>query len=136
MAKGPKRESTRESFWRRLIRGQAGSGMSIRAWCRRHSVQEASFYWWRRELAHRDGDRRSPRGRAVGRSGTEWRNPDRAKPVFVPVRLAENSPTGPEAEIEILLAHDQRVRIRGPVSRQTLADVLAVLMTPSGEAEE
>ena len=24
------------------------SGLSIRAWCRKHDVHEHSFYWWRR----------------------------------------------------------------------------------------
>jgi hypothetical protein len=107
MAKGPRRDTKREQFWRRLIDRQAGSGRSIRAWCHEHSVQEASFYWWRRRLAE---------GGAVA-----------AGPVFVPVQLAESSASNAEPEIEILLAHEPRVRVRGPVNRQTLADVLAIL---------
>ena len=107
MAKGPRRDSKRENFWRRLIGGQAGSGLSIRAWCRKHAVQEASFYWWRRRLAE---------GGAVP-----------AGPAFVPVQLTESSASNAEPEIEILLAHEPRVRVRGPVNRQTLADVLAIL---------
>ena len=107
MAKGPRRDTKREQFWRRLIDRQAGSGRSIRAWCREHSVQEASFYWWRRRLAE---------GGAVP-----------AGPAFVPVHLAESSASNAEPEIEILLAREPRVRVRGPVNRQTLADVLAIL---------
>lgn len=107
MAKGPRRDTKREQFWRRLIDRQAGSGRSIRAWCREHSVQEASFYWWRRRLAE---------GGAVP-----------AGPAFVPVHLAESSASNAEAEIEILWTHEPRVRVRGPVNRQTLAEVLAVL---------
>ena len=107
MAKGPRRNPKRENFWRRLIGGQAGSGLSIRAWCRKHAVQEASFYWWRRRLAEDEAVRLAP--------------------AFVPVRLAENSATHAEPEIEIFLAREPRVRVRGPVNRQTLADVLAIL---------
>ena len=107
MASGARRKSEKAKFWRRLIRGQTGSGMSIRGWCRQHSVQEASFYWWRRRLAE---------GGAVA-----------AGPVFVPVQLTESSASNAEPEIEILLAHEPRVRVRGPVNRQTLADVLAIL---------
>ena len=52
--KGPQRSSAKEHFWRELIAGQAASGLSVRAWCLRHEVSEASFYAWRRELARRD----------------------------------------------------------------------------------
>ena len=107
MAKGPRRDSKRENFWRRLIGGQAGSGLSIRAWCRKHAVQEASFYWWRRRLAEDEAVRLAP--------------------AFVPVRLAENSATHAEPEIEIFLAREPRVRVRGLVNRQILSEVLAVM---------
>ena len=116
MANGRKRDSKRENFWRRLIGGQAGSGFSIRTWCRKHSVQEASFYWWRRRLA--EGAAAPP------------------EPAFVPVRLAESAAPHTEPEIEILLGEDRRVRVRGAVDRQALADVLAVLaerLGPGGE---
>lgn len=115
MAKGPKRESTRESFWRQLIQRQAGSGSTIRAWCRKHSVQEASFYWWRRELDRRGGGRRGPGDEEVDRHDA-----DRPEPVFVPVSARGGAGVlgaSAEAEIEILLANDQRIRVRGPVSR-------------------
>ena len=49
MAKGTRHETTRATYWRRLILGQVGSGMTIRTRCRKHAVQEASFYSWRRE---------------------------------------------------------------------------------------
>jgi hypothetical protein len=44
MASGARRKSEKQKFWRRMIRGQAGSGRSIRAWCDRHAVTEAAFY--------------------------------------------------------------------------------------------
>jgi len=52
--KGPRRDSVKERFWRGVIAGQAESGLSVRAWCLRREVSEASFYAWRRELARRD----------------------------------------------------------------------------------
>ena len=39
---------------RRMVRGHARSGLSIRAYCAEHRVKEPAFYWWRRELARRD----------------------------------------------------------------------------------
>ena len=53
-SKGPQRSSAKEHFWRDLIAGQAGSGLSVRAWCLQRDVSQASFYAWRRELARRD----------------------------------------------------------------------------------
>ncbi len=51
MAKGRARDLVKEGAWRRRVDGQAGSGRTVRAWCRRHGVTEASYHWWRRELA-------------------------------------------------------------------------------------
>jgi hypothetical protein len=53
MAKG-QRNLKGESWWRRMVRGQAKSGMTIRAYCAQRRVKESAFYWWRRELARRD----------------------------------------------------------------------------------
>jgi hypothetical protein len=51
MAKRRARNQAKESVWRRRLAGQADSGQSVRAWCRRHRLKEAAFHWWRRELA-------------------------------------------------------------------------------------
>jgi transposase-like protein len=51
--KGPARDQRREEFWRRIVTGQLASGQTIRDWCARHDVTEASFYAWRRTLAQR-----------------------------------------------------------------------------------
>jgi transposase-like protein len=53
VSKGPVRSRQREEFWRRIVMGQPASGRSIRVWCQRHQVTEASFYAWRRTLAQR-----------------------------------------------------------------------------------
>jgi transposase len=110
MATGARRDSSKEKFWRRLIHGQAGSGLSVRAWCRGREIKEAAFYWWRRELALRDADQ--------------------AATAFVPVRLTEDSPSKSEPVIEILLTSGPRILLRGSVERSMLAEVLAVLEGP------
>jgi len=93
--------------------------MSVRAWCRKHSLRESSFYWWRRQLARRDAH----------------------APALVPVRVtADQSEThafnhsavsGVPSRIEIVLPARRRVRLIGPVDRQALTDVLAVLTSPT-----
>ena len=116
-----RRDPTKEKFWRRMVVGQGRSGLSIRAWCRRHALQEPGFHWWRRELARRD-------------AAEQRRRPRRRKPSFVPVRIvgpsAPAESSQPDGQIEILLSGDRRIRVHGPVDRQTLADVLAVLEAP------
>ncbi len=47
------RDLKKEEFWRRMLRREAGSGLSVRAWCLKHNLQPSAFYWWRRELARR-----------------------------------------------------------------------------------
>ena len=47
------------------------------------------------------------------------------------MRLTEDSPAKAEAEIEIMLAPARRVRLRGRVDRQALADMRAVLAEES-----
>lgn len=133
MARGSShRDEAKEQFWREMISRQPGSGLSIRAYCRRRRVRESAFYFWRGELARR------------GVSGEPG-------PAFVPVRLTDDS--GPQAApavervvengrsdtraggcIEIMLGSGQCVRIRGVVDRRALADVLWVLVGPSALA--
>ncbi len=144
------RDLKKEALWRRQIRGQARSGMTVRAWCLNEQVSEATFHWWRRELARRDGERQKSavpkcKHRRVSRS-----------PAFVPVRVSEEDPPdvggrdcrnvggrdcrnvgGRDgcdvggSRIEIVLADGRCVRVSGSVDRQMLADVLAMLTSAS-----
>lgn len=125
MVRGERRDSMKESFWREMVRGQSGSGMSVRAWCRRHALTEPAFYWWRRRLAGRNAE-----------------NPAAA---FVPVRVtddgvaagvaATDARSAEAGRIEIVLANGRRVHLIGPVDRQALADVLAVLSNDARDEE-
>jgi len=115
------RDLKKEKFWRRMIGGQARSGLSISGWCRRHALEESGFHWWRRELSRRD-------------SAEQRRRLCRRKPSFVPVRIAGPSAPAessqPDGQIEIVLSGNRRVRVIGPVDRRALADVLALLEAP------
>jgi hypothetical protein len=113
MARATRRDLKKEEFWRRRLRAQAGSGLSVRAWCRQQDTRESAFYWWRAQLARRAAE----------------------TPAFAPVRVVAD--TAPEAagRIEIVLAGNRRVRIVGQVERRMLADVLA-LLADGGRAGE
>jgi transposase-like protein len=101
------RKRMTQAGWRRHIKEQAHSGLSIAAYCRRHGLREHGYYWWRRELARRDADQPA---------------------AFVPVTVA-TQPAVPieEGRIEIVLPDGRRVRVMGLVDKGMLADVLAVL---------
>jgi hypothetical protein len=118
MAKQKARDKGKEAFWRKTQRQQASSGLTIRAYCRKHRLGEPLFYFWRRELARRDLIRKQ-------RS-------------FVAVRVREESGAknpvhngGSQANrigcLKIACAGGYRVMVSGPVDRQALRDVLAVL---------
>ena len=105
MVRGVSRDVKKETLWRRMIRAQSGSGLSVRGWCRKRGLSEAGFHWWRRELARRDAE----------------------QPTFMPVRVMEDEPASTQGGIEIVLPGGRRVQVIGPVDRVMLADVLAVL---------
>lgn len=97
------RHRTQEQ-WRELLRQQAASGLSIPVWCRKHSLGESAFYRWRERFA--------------GQSGEDGPS------AFVAVQVRPDEPRGC---IEIVLAGGRQIRLTGPVDRQGLAQVLAVL---------
>lgn len=100
------RDAVKAELWQRIIREQADSGIGVRAWCHKHRVREAGFYWWRRAL----------RGREVS-----------GQMQFVPVRVTEEDGERGESYIAIVLAGGRQIRIHGHVDRQVLSDVLAVV---------
>lgn len=48
--------SSKERFWRRIMRQWRSSGLTIRDFCDQHQLNEPSFYYWRRTLAQRDAE--------------------------------------------------------------------------------
>ncbi len=41
---------SQRSQWSERLRRQAASGLSVSAFCRKHSISEARFYYWKRQL--------------------------------------------------------------------------------------
>jgi hypothetical protein len=114
MAMGKVRDKNKEAFWRRTVRRQGQSGLTVRAFCREHELRETAFYFWRCELARRQAARP-------------------ASAAFVPVQVVETPAPARSVQlrtggrIEIVLSGGRRVHVAAPVDRQALADVLAVL---------
>ena len=112
------RDGDRRKFWRGMIGGQARSGLSISAWCRRQSLSKPSFYWWRRQLAGTDRRRKA--------GATNLTKAGAPQPTLVPVRVSASEAVSAGSSIEFVLSGGRRIRLRGRVDRQMLADLLAV----------
>ena len=111
--KGPARSQQREEFWRRIVTRQPASGLSIRDWCARHEVTEASFYAWRRTLAQR----------GILRSATAKKR--RARVVAVEVTHGAN--TSLESTPLGLVVNDLRIEIVSGFDGDTLRRLISVL---------
>ncbi len=72
-----RRSEDKERVWRERVADQQGRGESIREFCRKRGLREASFYHWRREIRLRDRE-------TAGKDGT---------PVLAPV-VVVNEATG------------------------------------------
>jgi hypothetical protein len=98
----PKTREERHEFWRQLIAQQQQSGVSVRAFCQQHRTSEYSFYQWRKRLAQQ-----------------------------IPVKFAlvETNRSAPAvvADVEVILASGERLRITPGIDSDTLRLVLSVL---------
>ena len=120
---GRQRDPLREKFWRRAIRQQQRSGLTLRAFCLREGLKEGAFRWWRQALARRD--REVAASTKADRDG----EPIEAAPTFLPVRLVdpEALPARPSPPIEVVLPAGPIVRVPSGFDPRTLGQVLAVL---------
>jgi hypothetical protein len=136
MAKRTKgRDPKKERFWRQIIGHQAKSGQSIRGFCLKRGVSEASFHFWRKELARRDGESRrsrsSPRQRPPSRAsgnGRKLSSPGSRQAPFVPVRVAPPEESHAcSGAIEIVLPSGHLVRVGPSVDSEALSKVISAL---------
>jgi hypothetical protein len=120
---GRQRDPLREKFWRRTIRQQQHSGLTVRAFCLREGLKDGAFRWWRQALARRD--REVVASTQADRDG----EPIEAAPTFLPVRLVdlEMIPARPSPPIEVVLPTGPTVRVPSGFDPRTLGQVLAVL---------
>jgi hypothetical protein len=106
MPRGHPRDPRKEQFWRDHLHRWQRTGGSIRAYCRRHDLAEASFHAWRRTLARRD------RGTAATPAVT-----------FVPIHVRHEAAPAP---LELVLGNGWLLRIPAGCAAETLRAVLAL----------
>ena len=106
--------SSRREYWQEVLARQAASGLSIKAFCGRERVSYQTFFIWKRKFRSEHVE-------------------TRGEITFAPVTVVAHS-SAPSGSMEIVLPGNHRVVLRGPVDRQALADVLAVLGACAGAA--
>lgn len=104
------RSSSKEQFWRRMMRLWRGSGLSVRAFCEEQGFSQPSFYAWRRTLAERDS----------------------AAVPFVPVTVtaepqAPSTANGSAGAVELVLNDGRRLRVGPGFDGPTLQRLLTLL---------
>jgi len=122
---GKRRDPAREKLWRRTIREQERSGLTVRAFCRREGLKVCNFLWWRRELNRRDREQAG----SLPASSTKGPAEPSAAQVFLPVRVVdvEFAPPRTAPPIEIVLNGGPTIRVPTGFDPRTLGDILAVL---------
>ncbi|HOE31623.1 MAG TPA: hypothetical protein PK953_11775 [Smithellaceae bacterium] len=122
------RRRQREAYWRGIFAEQKTSGLTHAAFCRRHLISRAQYYWWKREIATRSnavGMGRREQGGSVERTALTRS--------LVPVRVvqsvgAESSAAVPVGAVyEIVLTNQRRLRLSEGFDEVSVARLVAVL---------
>lgn len=114
MAKHP--DAAKQAWWLDLIRRWQRSQFSVREFCQRHQVSEASFFSWRRVLRERGLlDETSP-----------------AKASSDGASFVKLIPLGSEpSPIEVVLNPQRMLRIRPGFDAETLLQLVRLLEEPA-----
>jgi hypothetical protein len=113
MSKARGRNLALEQKWRECISRQAGSGLSIRAFCQQQVLNVYQFHFWKGELRRRD----------QGKTGQSC--PSAASPAFV--QLHTLPVTSTQSPIELQLTGDRRLLLRSGCDLQLFSRVLGIL---------
>ena len=81
-SKGPRLDEERREFWRAAVELHMESGLSVHEFCQREGLGQASFYAWRKRLAHPA----EPAHQEAPRKGKLTKNDP--EPSFVSVEIA------------------------------------------------
>jgi len=148
------RESAAAARWREIVRGQAASGLSVAAYCRRAGTPQSSFYAWRRKLKNdpTPSERRDAATFAEVRdTGTfaEVRDTGTFAGVRNAATFAELRVVGPagarnsvgrvsasDGALEVRLPNGRGVLVRPGFDRQTLLDLVTTLEHGAEEASQ
>lgn len=118
--RGARRDSSKERFWRRLLRLWQRSGRTIRDFCAEHEVSQPSFYAWRRVIAERDQQRRQFKAD----DDVDPHVPADGEASFVPVRILSEAAC---TAFEVVLNSGRVVRVPANFEAASLRQLLAIV---------
>jgi transposase-like protein len=103
------RNPMKEAFWQAAVRRHEDSGLSVREFCGRHRLNQASFYGWRRTLQERDVRRPA------------------MPPAFVPVVFHDEQRMVHDTGIVIELRGGRLLRLPGSTPAGRVAELVRAL---------
>jgi len=116
MAQRP--DAAKQGRWLELIRRWQRSQSTIREFCERNQVSEASFFSWRRVLRERG---------LLDESATPATSA--AAPAFIKLSTVGAEPTG--SPIELVLNHQRLLRVRPGFDADMLLELVRLLEEPA-----
>src|SRR4051794_38276719 len=111
----PASRQARREWWRRQIQRQQEGSLTVAEFCRRLGVSTVSFYAWKRRFSEAapasplDPERPSARSMPAANGAST--------PAFLPVSILD---AGPAGQLEVELANDCIVRLKGSVDPELL----------------
>ena len=103
-------DGSRETFWRRVLRRRAKSGMTVAEFCAKENLAESAYYYWQRQIRRRDVP--SPTQSSQSSGG----------PTFLPVRLLDDRNS--TAPVEIVTTNGFVIRVREEATTDHVRRVL------------
>lgn len=121
--KKPKRDKSKEMFWRRALADQLASGLTQNEYCRQHGLNANNFSWWKREIARRD-EQKLAKKVAVSPAPAFVQI---AQPTETNLSPGESSNGKIIAEIDLSAG---TLRIFASINKQALQEIFAALREP------
>jgi hypothetical protein len=118
------RNGGKEQFWRNVLRRQAASGLSVRAFCQQEKLTEATLYWWRRTIAERDAAVKRGRGAKPSPASSPIKGAKRT-PSFVPAVVKGEASQG--GAITLALTGGCVLRLPASIPAERLADLVLAI---------
>ena len=110
MSKEQKSDSDQQLFWQMVLETFKSSGLSVRQFCQKEGLSEASFYTWRKKLTKSDGL-------------AEDQQKDVNSSAFIEVAMSKNKPIA----LELVFTSGNTLRISTGADSKTLVNVLSAL---------
>jgi len=109
-------DSSREAFWRRMLRRRAKSGMTVSGFCASEDLPESAFYYWQRQIRRRDAKSQVENTDSTG------------GPAFLPVQLLDDR--NGTAPVEIVTPSGYVIRVSEAATTDHVRRVLQAIGAP------